>query len=367
MGTLLRMETEPIRYGIVGLGRAGWAIHVKQLRERSDAKIVAVVDPLKDRCEQAAGEFGCKAYPTLAKMLRQGDIEVVVVATPSVSHGPDAIKAMKAGKHVVVEKPMAMSVAEADRMIKVSEQTGRKLFVHQNYRFHPEFLHMQEVIRSGILGRVFHIRNYIASFARRNDWQTLSRHGGGVLNNTCPHFIDQLLQLMGGSITRVMGDLQQIASAGDVEDHVKAFMRSDNGCTADMEISAAENVASPLPKWIVCGTHGTLTSDGKTSTIRWIDPSQVPPLEVVDGAAPERKYGNADQLPWQEKTVPATPAQPSGDFYDNVTAVLRRGEAMRITPQSVREVIHVIALIRKGTKFPGKVAKRTAPRAAGAL
>ena len=345
---------DPVRYAIIGLGRAGWNIHVKALRDRPDAKIVAVVDPVAERREQAVGEFGCKAYDTLAKALKQADVEVVVIATPSVQHGPESKRAMKAGKHVVVEKPMALSVAEADSMIKVANETGRKLFVHQNYRFYPEFLHMQEVIASGLIGRVYHIRNYISNFTRRNDWQTLAKNGGGVLNNTCPHFIDQLLQLIGGRVTTVVGDLQQIASAGDVEDHVKVFLRADNGATADMEISNAQSLPHPLPKWIVCGTHGTLVSDGKQSTLRWYDPTQVRPLEVREGPAADRKYGNDDVLPWQEKQVPSAPTTgETGNFYDNVYNVLRNGAEMRITPESVREVIRVIALARKGTTFPG--------------
>jgi predicted dehydrogenase len=349
-----RNDHEPVRYGIVGLGRAGWDIHVRDLRPRADARIVAVADPLAERREQAVAEFSCKAYPTLAKLLKQDDVEVVVIATPSVAHGRDAKKALAAGRHVVVEKPMAMSVAEADAMIAAADKADRKLFVHQNYRFRPEFVHLKEVVESGILGRVYHVRQALLSFARRNDWQTLARNGGGVLNNTCPHFIDQILQLMGGRVTSVMGDLQQIVSSGDVEDHVKAFMRADNGCTADMEVSTAQNVHPAPPKWVVCGTCGTLTSDGKQSTIRWFDPAQVQPLPVIDGPAPDRKYGNADKLPWQEKVVPAEGSDKT-TFYDNVFGVLRRGEQMRITPESVREVIRVMAMIRKGTKFSGKL------------
>jgi len=253
----------------------------------------------------------------------------------------------------VVEKPMAMSVAEADAMIKAAQAAGKRLFVHQNYRFRPEFTHLKEVVDSGILGRIYQIRQTLFSFVRRNDWQTLAKNGGGVLNNTCPHFIDQILQLMGGTVTQVMGDLQQIVSSGDVEDHVKAFMRADNGCTADIEVSTAQNISPAPPKWTLCGTNGTLVSDGKQSTIRWFDPSQVQPLPVVDGPAQNRKYGNADKLPWQEKTVPAEGADKTV-FYDNVFGVIRRGEPQRITPESVREVIRVMAMIRKGTKFPGK-------------
>jgi predicted dehydrogenase len=350
---------EPIRYGIVGLGRAGWEIHVKQLRPRADAKIVAVADPVAERLEQAKAEFGCKTYPNINKLLKQDDVEVVVIASPSVLHGPEAKKAFRAGKHVVVEKPMALSVAEADSVIKASEAAGKNYFVHQNYRFNREFTHLKHVVESGQIGKLFHVRNYISNFARRNDWQTLSKNGGGVLNNTSVHFLDMILQLLGGTIAQVMGDLKQVASAGDVEDHVKAFLRSDNGITADMEISSAENIAAALPKWILCGTHGTLTSDGKTSTIRWFDPSQVSPLEVIEGAAPDRKYGNSDKLPWQEQTVPAE-GPDIGTFYDNVYAVLREGKPQHITPQSVRETMRVLALIRKGTAFTGKPRKESA-------
>lgn len=357
------MSQEPIRYAVVGLGRAGWDIHVKALRDRADAKIVAVVDPVQERRDEAAAAFGCKTYTSLRRMLKQADVEVVVIATPSVMHGPDTKKALKAGKHVVVEKPMSLSVSEADSMMRVAGETGKHLFVHQNYRFHPEFVHLRSVIESGILGRLYHIRCSSMHFSRRNDWQTMSRNGGGVLNNTCPHMIDQALQFAGAPIKDCMGDLQQIASAGDVEDHVKALLRAENGVTIDMEVSTAQNQAITPSKWVLCGACGTLVTDGKTSTIRWFDPKDAPPLEAYDGPAANRAYGNADKLPWQEKTVEASAPVPV-DFYDNVFGVVRRGEPPVVTCESVREVMRVIAMIRKGTRFPGKVKK--AAVAAGA-
>ena len=351
------MSDQQFRYAVIGLGRAGWGIHIHQLRGRGDARIVAVADPVEQRRDEALAEFQCRTYPTLAKLLRQSDdIDVIVIATPSAGHGPDTKKSLRAGKHVVVEKPMAMSLAEADSMIRTAQETGRNLFVHQNYRFFPEFVHLREIIDSGLIGRIFHIRNYITGFNRRNDWQTLAKNGGGVLNNTAVHFLDQIIQLLPGNVTQVMGDLQQIASAGDVEDHVKALLRTDAGATADIEISMAQNLPSPLPKWILCGTHGTLTSDGTKSIVRWFDPASAPPLEAIDGPATDRKYGNADQLPWQEKTI-EIPPRPHGAFYDHVAAVLQGREAMRVTPESVREVMRVIALIRKGTAFNGRPKK----------
>lgn len=351
------MSIKPLRYAVVGLGRAGWNIHVAGLRPREDAVIAAVVDPLAERREEAEKEFGCRSYEKLEQLLKDcKDIDVVVVATPSVAHGPDTKKALKAGCHVVVEKPMAMSVAEADSMIAAAKAARKKLFVHQNYRFMREFTFYKDTVDSGIIGNVFHVRNYITHFARRNDWQTLVKNGGGVLNNTCPHFIDQAIQLAGADIAQVMGDLRQIASAGDVEDHVKAFMRAKNGCTIDMEISSSENIATALPKWIICGQYGTLTSDGKNATIRYFDPKKAGKLTVREGAAANRAYGNDDKLPWEEKTVEAV-GPDWGSFYDNVYGVLRDKKKMVVTPESVREVIRVIGAIRKGTKFPGKPKK----------
>ena len=102
----------------------------------------------------------------------------------------------------------------------------------------------------------------------------------------------------------------------------------------------------PLPKWILCGTHGTLTCDGERSIVRFFDPKAAPPLEVIDGPAQDRKYGNADKLPWQERTIDVPP-RPHGAFYDNVNAVLAGREAMRVTPASVRESMRVLELIRK--------------------
>jgi scyllo-inositol 2-dehydrogenase (NADP+) len=253
---------------------------------------------------------------------------------------------MRAGKHVVVEKPMAMSVAEADRMIGVARETGRRLLINQSYRYSPELLHLNAIIASGVIGRVFHVRHSTAGFWRRNDWQTLAKYGGGLLNNTGAHFVDCTLQLLPGRVVQVMGDLRQIASAGDCEDHVKALMRTDVGATADVEISMAENVGGALPKWVICGTTGTVVNDGGVSTVRYFDPREAPRLEVVEGAAPGRKYGTEDKLPWREKVVRVE--ETAGvEVYQNVYDVLRRGAEALVTAESVRESLRVMEMIRE--------------------
>jgi predicted dehydrogenase len=317
------------------------------LRGRADARITAVVDPVKDRRDQAVAEFGCTAYQTMGPVLKREDVDVVVLATPSKGHAAETKKCLKAGKHVVLEKPMAMNTREADAMIAAAREAGRKLIINQTYRYRPELLHLKSIIDSGLIGSVFHVRHNVTSFTRRNDWQTLSKYGGGLLNNTGAHYVDFTLQLLPGRVAEVLGDLRQIASAGDVEDHVKALLRTDAGATADIEISMAENIAQPLPKWVISGATGTITSmTGQESTVRYFDPSAVTPLDAVDGAAPDRRYGNDDQLPWQEKVVRASDT-PEVSLYDNVFGILRRDDNPHVAIDSVREGIRVIEMIRK--------------------
>ena len=340
----------PIRYGIVGLGRAGWNIHIRQLRDRADAVIAAVADPEPQRCDEAKAEFNCATYDSIDALIADDNVDVVVVATPSHLHADDTTAALRAGKDVVVEKPIGRDLDETDAILDVWRDTGKHLFVHQSRRFAGDFWFLKEIIDAGRIGELYHIRGYMSRFSRRNDWQTLRKFGGGLLNNHGSHFLDMTLALLGSPVRDTFGDLKQIASAGDVEDHVKAVIRTDDGKTADIEISMAQNVAVDLPSWIICGTHGTITVAGGQATVRWYDPAKVKPLKVDTGPAAGRSYGNDDVLPWQEETVEAK-GRRTMSFYDNVAGVLRRGEPMHVTPESVRELMRVLAELRRGTAF----------------
>ena len=117
----------PIRYAVVGLGRAGWDIHVHQLRGREDSRIVALVDPVEARRNEAAGEFGCRTYDSLAKMLRQDDVEVVIVATPASKSARREVRRSDApsGKGTYAILDPASTSATRDRLNPISHVTGR--------------------------------------------------------------------------------------------------------------------------------------------------------------------------------------------------------------------------------------------------
>lgn len=339
---------KPIRVAVVGLGRSGYDIHIRRLRGDDRYQIAAVTDFIPARCKEVQKEFGCEIFPDVKALLKGADAEAVIVATFSDTHAPIGIAALKSGRAALVEKPIADSVAMAKKLLATADETGQKLLIHHNYRFFPETRFLLDVIKSKRIGEVFEIRMRALGFGRRYDWQTLRKHHGGVINNTCPHFIDIGLQLLGSPVKDSFCDLKQIASFGDVEDHVKVLLRAENGRVYDMEVSSVCKFSEP--KWTLLGSHGTLTSDGKTATIAWFDPKKAGKYKVLEDPTPDRSYVTDTKLPWQEEQVPAVgPA--IGDYYDNVYAVLREGKKMVVRPEEALEVVRVTQECKKKSGF----------------
>ncbi len=329
--------TKTIPIAVVGLGRAGWNIHVEQLRERGDFSLVDVADPDPARREEARSVLGCGAHSSIDELLARSAAEIVVVATPNIHHESDSLKVMESGRHCVVEKPMATDHAAALRMIAGSKRTGKRLFVHHQRRFLDEFRFLREVVDSGILGKVFQIRLFWGGFARRNDWQTLRKNNGGLLNNHGPHALDLLLNLVDSPVEELVADLQHVKDAGDCEDHVSLFMKTADGVSIAMTCTTA--CALPVPRTMLLGANGTLSAnDDKVAKLRYFDPKTVAPLSVIEGAAKDRKYGTGETLPWVEEEREIKPSKPGGNFYDNVAAVLAGEAEMGVTPESAAEV-----------------------------
>lgn len=341
------MSAKQVLVGIVGLGRAGWHLHLEPMLKHGGYKIVAVSDPDAARCKEATELTGCEAFSSIDAMLAATDATLVVVATPSASHYADALKVLKSGRDCLLEKPMAMNAAEADELVEAAKSTGKQVFVHHQHLFNPEYSHFKEVIESGILGPLFHFRAFWGGYARRWDWQCLKKNGGGQLNNTFPHLFSIVLPLLGANVASVTCDMRNIKDAGDAEDHVDVSLRAQNGVTADLVVSSA--VALGAPKWLIYGKYGALECDGKVSRLRYYDPSAVNKLEVVDTAAPGRKY-LTETLPWQEETRELPERDMESTFHHNVYEVLANGAESVVSAQSAAEVIRVLSMARESSE-----------------
>lgn len=343
------MDGRSVGVGIVGLGRSGWDIHAAAVANTAGLRVAAVADKEASRRQEAVGRFGCRAYEGHAEMLRDPDVSLAVVSTPSHTHAAIAIEAMEAGKDVLVEKPMALNVEEADRMIAASEKTGRRLIPFQNRRFDPDFLQVREIVEGGLLGDVFLVRMCRHGFKRRSDWQTLSKFGGGMLNNWGAHVVDQALLLMGKAPDQLFCDLRRTVSAGDAEDHVKIVMKSGEGMVIDIEIASAS--AFPAPVWTVTGTLGGLQGSPSLLEVRRFEKGTLPELTAEEGPAPGRSYGDPEPIPWIEETVEAPRSDGNLAFYGRLASALTEGAPLPAEPQSVRLQLEVLERCRRLAGF----------------
>ncbi|MBI2940970.1 MAG: Gfo/Idh/MocA family oxidoreductase [Chloroflexi bacterium] len=337
-----------VSVGIAGLGRAGWGIHVPTLEAMKEKyRVVAVYDPNQDRQADARARLGCRTYPEFTGMLADDGVELIVLATPSHLHAGMAIEALRAGKHVIVEKPFAANLDSADRMIQAARDTGKILTGSQNYRYVADFLKIREVIATGVLGRIVQIRINWHWFRRRWDWQTLKEFGGGSLNNDGSHALDQALLLMGDAEPTVFCHMESTSlSAGDADDHVKVVLKAPGAPVIDMEFSNA--VAYPQEMWLVMGTQGGLA--GSHTELRWkyFDPSAVPPRVVSREPTPDRSY-NREQLPWVEEKCELKEGHRESNhrLYGDLYATLREGAPLAVTAESIRRQIAVLERCRE--------------------
>jgi predicted dehydrogenase len=288
-------------------------------------------------------------------LLQDKDVELVVIATPSHVHATQAMEALERGKHVVCEKPMALSASDADRMIAAAERGGRLLTIFHNMRYWPDFLNVREVIASGKLGRIVQIKLTMHRFTRRWDWQTVREFGGGAVFNAGAHLVDLALQLFGEAEPNVTADLQHALSSGDAEDHAKILLRAAGAPTIEVEISNA--AAYPQDTWHVMATAGGLRGTHERLEWKWLDLSKLPQRPVDRStAAADRKF-NREELVWEEEFWSKGPEQSPDyvNFYGDLYKALRQGAPLAITPQSVRRTLAVLERCRE----PVAIAQKT--------
>lgn len=346
---MVNSSDKAVRVGIAGLGRSGWNIHAKTISELSDLyRVVAVTDPDVSRCQEAVSRFGCQAHADFQQLVLDDRVELVVVAVPSHLHPEYTVRALRAGKHVLVEKPMANDLRDVDRMIEAARAADRILTVNQNYRNMAGFLQVQDVLRSGVLGRIVMIRIAWHGFGFRWDWQTLKEFNGGQLNNAGTHVVDRALLLMGDVEPSVYCRMETTpVYAGDAESHVKIVLEAPGAPMVDIELTSV--CAYPQDEWLVMGTRGGLTGDHSRIQWKYYDPASRPLMRASCEPTPDRSYNRA-KIEWQEECYELPKDRdPMGYLktYRDLYGSLRNGESLAITPESVRRQIAILDECRR--------------------
>jgi len=327
---------------------------------------VAVADHLAQRRLEAQAQFGARVYADYTDLLADGGFDLFVNALPTPLHVPATLAAMEAGCHVLCEKPMAPTLEQFDTMVAAAQRTGRVLAPFQNNRYQPFFQRMLEVIDSGVLGQLVHVRSCWGSFARRWDWQTFQVNFGGCLFNTGPHAVDQALCFFPESVTPSvfcrMGCYNELG--GDANDFCALTLYSPDGPTVEIHISHYQ-AYHPGDMYVVSGTRGGLT--GGHSHLRWkyYDAAKVSPQDIWRPWSRDRAYPS-ETLPWEQhewaldesaagRAVGYTLRSYSAGIkavYDGLYRTLTEGAAPAVSLAHVRRQIAVLEEAHRQNPLP---------------
>lgn len=301
---------ERVGVGIVGAGVIG-KVHAEALAGVDGARLVAVAEPRPEAGRALAEAHGAAWDADVDALLGRPGVDVVVLTTPSGLHAEQAVAAARAGKHVVTEKPMAITAAGADRMIAAARRAGVALAVVFQNRFHRDALRLKRAVDAGLLGRpilgsaVVHWRRTPDYYAANGGWRgTLALDGGGALMNQSIHTID-LLQWILGPAAAVAGETATLAHAIEAEDTASAALRFAGGALGTIQGTTAADRDWPARVEIV-GTGGRAVLEGARLAV-WEADRAVDEAELLDerdrawteGSRPDERFGAAHARQWR--------------------------------------------------------------------
>lgn len=294
------MSQKTYGFGIIGCGVIA-PFHARAIAELPNARLVAVADELADRARDLANDFGVDALDPQS-LLKHADIDVVCVCVPSGQHAELGALAAAAGKHVVVEKPIDITLEAADHLIEAARSAGVKLAVVSQHRWDAGMVALKELVDAGRLGRLvlgdaivkwYRTQQYYDSGSWRGTWEF---DGGGALMNQGIHQVD-LLQWVMGPVERVFARCRTAAHDGiEVEDIAAAVLSFTGGAVGILEASTAvyPGLAERLE---ISGTGGTVIVEAGEIKLR----------ELKDENGETSPYGGNAQ-PANAGSAPANPA-----------------------------------------------------------
>jgi UDP-N-acetyl-2-amino-2-deoxyglucuronate dehydrogenase len=257
-----RMEP---RFAIVGCGRIAQR-HAEQIAKVGHLKAVCDID--FDKASALGAQYHAKAYSSLGDLLHnETDIDFVTICTPNGLHAAHAIEAMNAGKHVLCEKPLAINVTDARRMIDASQLHHRKLFVVKQNRYNPPVVHVKKLIQAGKLGRIFSFQ--MNCFWNRpqtyytNSWKGSKDLDGGTLFTQFSHFIDLLYWLL-GDVESVKSTIKNLAHHYiEIEDTGMVIFEMKSGAIGSMNYSVNSFEKNMEGSITILGEKGTVKIGGQ--------------------------------------------------------------------------------------------------------
>lgn len=330
-----KMKAAVVGYG----GMGGW--HVEHLQKSDVAELAGIYDIKAERRELAASR-GIRAYATLRELLDDREVELITVAVPNDSHEEIVVAALNAGKNVICEKPVALSLESLDRMIAAAEANHVHFSTHQNRRWDVDYLAMKQIHDSGEIGKVINLESRIhGSRGIPSDWRGEKAHGGGMLYDWGIHLIDQVLMIFGWDVKTVSCICDHITNQ-EVDDGFRLDLTFGSGERATVEVGTYNFIA--MPRFYMRAEKGSaLITDWREEAqvvkcTHWHE-NEVLPVKTAAGLT--KTMAPRDELTTETYRVPR-PSSDVHDYYRHFINAIRNGVAQDVTYDQMRTDLRVI-------------------------
>ena len=338
------MKENKIVYGLIGFGGMGkW--HTEILENVPENELARIYD-IKEEKRKLAEEAGFHTYETEEAMLADESIDVILVATPNDTHRPIALRAMEAGKNVIVEKPATLSLKELTELEDMAGKTGQFLTVHQNRRWDEDLLTVREILKDQTMGEIFRIESRVhGSRGIPGDWRKEKAHGGGMVLDWGVHLFDQIFRLTGERrLKTVYATLTNVTNQ-EVDDGFTAVLRFEGGLEVLVEVGTNNFIS--LPRWYVLGENGSAVVEdwdlsGKIVKAFSEEEKEIVPVRTAAGLTKTMAPRREDTIRVEE--LPRVPGD-IADFHRNVAAVLLRGEEPAVKLPEVKRVMRLMETV----------------------
>ena len=338
------MKENKIVYGLIGFGGMGkW--HTEILENVPEIELAGIYD-IKEEKRKLAEEAGFHTYETEEAMLADESIDVILVATPNDTHRPIALRAMEAGKNVIVEKPATLSLKELTELEDMAGKTGQFLTVHQNRRWDEDLLTVREILKDQTMGEIFRIESRVhGSRGIPGDGRKEKAHGGGMVLDWGVHLFDQIFRLTGERrLKTVYATLTNVTNQ-EVDDGFTAVLRFEGGLEVLVEVGTNNFIS--LPRWYVLGENGSAVVEdwdlsGKIVKAFSEEEKEIVPVRTAAGLTKTMAPRREDTIRVEE--LPRVPGD-IADFHRNVAAVLLRGEEPAVKLPEVKRVMRLMETV----------------------
>lgn len=318
-----------LNVGLVGFGFAGKVFHAPVIRAVAGLRLAAIV--------QRSG--GSEFVHSVDELLTR-DIDLVVIATPNTSHYPIAKQSLLAGRHVVIDKPFAPTLAEAEELVEIAEQQGRILSVYQNRRYVGDFVTLQKLVSGGTLGRIAVFESHFDRFRpdqKPGAWRERAEPGAGVWFDLGPHLLDQAFVLF-GTPRAIAADIRIDRDWGVVDDAFDVTLHYPN---LRAVLRGSMLAAAPGPSFAVHGTRGSFIKYGVDAQEAALKAGRTPGEPGWD-ADPPALYGTLT-TPEGTRPVPTIPSSYT-HYYENVRDAILGKADLAVTTRQALDVMRGLEL-----------------------